>query len=81
MTVVGKILVFLNLVFSIVVGVFAIMTHAAGTDYKKANDAYHQRYQVLLASQQASEKERADLRNERAALSSRFRRPASPSPS
>jgi len=68
MTFVGKLLVFLNLVFSIVVGVFAIMTHAAGTDYKKANDAFAQRYQVLDASRTAYQQEAIRLRDERAAL-------------
>jgi len=72
MTVFGKILVFLNLVFSIVVGVFALMTHVASQDYKKANSDFEKKYQILQASHEAYKKEATDLREEKTALNAKL---------
>ena len=47
MTVVGKILVFLNLVFSLVVGAFAVMDYTARTHWVDGFKTLNARYQVL----------------------------------
>lgn len=47
MTVVGKILVFLNLVFSLVVGAFAVMDYTARTHWVDGFKTLEARYQVL----------------------------------
>jgi len=50
MTVVGKILVFLNLVFSLVVGAFAVMDYTARTHWSDAYKTLNARYDVLQSS-------------------------------
>ena len=47
MTVVGKILVFLNLVFSLVVGAFAVMDYTARTHWVDGFNTLKARYDVL----------------------------------
>ena len=49
MTVVGKILVFLNLVFSLVVGAFAVMDYTARTHWVDGYNTLKSRYEVLQA--------------------------------
>src|SRR5436305_15256077 len=68
MTVVGKILVFLNLVFSLVVGGFAVVDYAARTHWAKAfDDVKAQNGQLLALAQsykadsERAAKEKADL--------------------
>jgi len=57
MTVVGKILLWLNLVFSITVGVFVVMVYASGTHWVDAYEKLSRKYQVTQASGVASKAE------------------------
>lgn len=50
MTVVGKILVFLNLVFSLVVGGFAVLDYAARTNWARAYDDLKAQNQVIVGA-------------------------------
>ena len=59
MTVVGKILVFLNLVFSLVVGAFAVMDYTARTHWVDGYTTLKARYDVLQAVS-ATNKNEAD---------------------
>src|SRR4051794_29589829 len=70
MTVVGKLLVFLNLVFSLVVGTFAVFDYSARTHWSEAYkkvEASNAVLQGTLASYKAEaeklSKEKADLNN------------------
>jgi hypothetical protein len=68
MTVVGKILVFLNLVFSLVVGAFGVMTYAARTHWAKGYEDLKAQYAQVDASRRAFQEERDQLASEKAAL-------------
>ena len=50
MTVVGKILVFLNLVFSLVVGGFAVLDYAARTNWARSYDDLKAQNQVIVGA-------------------------------
>jgi hypothetical protein len=64
MTVVGKILVFLNLIFSVAVGVFAVMSYAAGSNYKTGYEDYKKQYAVVVAAGDQYKKENEQLRDQ-----------------
>ena len=74
MTVVGKILLWLNLVFSITVGVFVVMDYASRThwvdQYKKLSD----KYQVVQASGVAFQNEAKQLFDEKQTLNNALKR-------
>jgi hypothetical protein len=57
MTIVGKILVFINLIFSLLVGVLVIVSYTARTHWADEYKKLSNRYQVALASNQAYEAE------------------------
>jgi hypothetical protein len=65
MTVVGKILVFLNLLFSLAVGAFAVMDYTARTHWATKYDALSKRYQVAAASGKAYQEDAVRLGKER----------------
>jgi uncharacterized protein YukE len=68
MTAVGKMLVFLNLVFSLAVGAFAVLSFTADTHWRKGYDELSKKYQVVDANAKVYKtnsdrwsKERTDL--------------------
>jgi hypothetical protein len=65
MTVVGKILVFLNLVFSLVVGGFAVVDYAARSNYAAAFNAVKQQNDVLKSAAQSFQTEAVRLAKDR----------------
>ncbi len=65
MTVVGKILVFLNLVFSLVVGGFAVVDYAARSNYAAAFNAVKQQNDVLKSAAQSFQAEAVRLAKDR----------------
>jgi hypothetical protein len=68
MTTVGKILVFLNLVFSFVVGFFAVMDYTARTHWATKFGELSKKYQVEQATTQTYRSEADRLTRERDAL-------------
>src|SRR5947209_3825103 len=77
MTIVGKILVFVNLVFSLVVGAFGVLAYAARTNYAQGVQDRDKVIQVYKSSNQALE-ERAqalqtDAANKQAQADARVR--------
>jgi hypothetical protein len=72
MTVVGKLLVFLNLVFSLAVGTFAVLDYAARTHWADRYQSLSKKYQVVDASSQAWKAEAAKLEKDRKALNARL---------
>jgi len=72
MTVVGKILVFLNLVFSLVVGAFAVMDYTARTHWADHALKLKSQNDVLRASSEAARKENDRLIQEKADLLARM---------
>lgn len=64
MTVVGKILVFLNLVFSLVVGAFAVLSYTAGSNHAAGFKELKDRYTVLSATSDAYKAENDKLRDQ-----------------
>jgi hypothetical protein len=65
MTVVGKILVFLNLVFSLVVGAFAVMDYTARTHWVDGFNTLKARYEVLQAVSTTNKNEADRLSKEK----------------
>jgi hypothetical protein len=65
MTIVGKILVFVNLLFSLAVAALVIFTYVAHTNYAKELENAKQVIRVTQASAEASHKEAEEARNER----------------
>jgi len=72
MTTVGKILVFLNLVFSLVVGAFAMLTFTARTHWAHKYEDLKKSYTVLSASARTYESEANRLTGEREDLNKRL---------
>ncbi|MFO0930634.1 MAG: hypothetical protein U0736_26990 [Gemmataceae bacterium] len=68
MTVVGKILVFLNLVFSLVVGAFAVMDYTARTHWADAYAKVKAQNEVLRATSETYKKEADQLAQEKLRL-------------
>jgi hypothetical protein len=68
MTIVGKILVFFNLVFSLVVGAFAVMDYTARTHWADGFAKLEKRVQVAEASQAAYKAEADKLQKDKLAL-------------
>jgi hypothetical protein len=64
MTVVGKILVFLNLIFSVAVGAFAVMSYTAGSNHAKGYEELKKQYAVVAASGEQYKKENELLREQ-----------------
>jgi hypothetical protein len=64
MTVVGKILVFLNLIFSLAVGAFAVMSYTASSNHAKGFDELDKRYKVVTAASDQYKKENEQLREQ-----------------
>lgn len=64
MTVVGKILVFLNLVFSLVVGAFAVLSYSAGSNHAAGFAELKSRYEVANATTSAYKQENDKLRDQ-----------------
>jgi len=64
MTAFGKILAFINLGFSIVVGVLGILVYITRVNYSDALKKYEDRYSVLLASRDALAAEFSRVRSE-----------------
>jgi len=64
MTVVGKILVFLNLIFSVAVGAFAVMSYTAGSNHAKGFAELKKQYDVVAASGEQYKKENELLREQ-----------------
>jgi regulator of replication initiation timing len=62
MTVVGKILVFINLLFSLVVGGLVTMVYVARTHWTDEYTKLRDRYQIAVASEEATRKEVTDAR-------------------
>jgi hypothetical protein len=65
MTVVGKILLWLNLVFSITVGVFVVMDYASRTHWVDAYEKLSKKYQVVQAAGVAFKAEADQLAKEK----------------
>jgi len=76
MTVVGKILVFLNLVFSLVVGAFAVMDYTARTQWADAYDQLKKRNDVAEKASQVYRDDSNRLAKEKETLYEQFRRQA-----
>src|SRR5262249_7525900 len=72
MTLVGKILVFLNLVFSLVVGAFAVMDYTARTHWADHAEKLKNQNATLRVTSEAFKKENDRLIQERAALLARM---------
>lgn len=72
MTVVGKILVFLNLVFSLVVGAFAVIDYTARTHWADAYSKVKAQNDVLRSSSETYKKEADQLAREKEELYSRL---------
>src|SRR5665213_4563615 len=72
MTVVGKILVFLNLVFSLVVGAFAVMDYTARTHWVDGFKTLEARYQVLQGVSPTYKAEADKLAKEKEDLYEKF---------
>lgn len=64
MTVLGKILVFLNLVASIVVAGLILVVYVARTNWAAGYEEYKTKYSVLTTRLQQTEKEKQDVRDE-----------------
>ena len=74
MTVVGKILVFLNLVFSLVVGAFAVMDYTARTHWADGFKTLNDRYVVLQAVNSTNKAEADKLAKEKEDLYEKFKK-------
>lgn len=72
MTVVGKILVFFNLVFSLVVGVFAVMDYTARTHWVEGYKTLESRYAVLQSANAAYKTEADTLAKQKEDLYERL---------
>src|SRR5438105_2204524 len=76
MTVLGKILVMVNLVFSLVVGALIIIVYVARTNladaYDKTNKAYQQAVAKANTSDDAAEKAKAKAKTEIAKIQARL---------
>jgi len=68
MTVVGKILVFLNLLFSLVVGAFAVIDYTSRTHWATSYKELENRYKLALAAKDTHQKESTDLAKEKEQL-------------
>lgn len=68
MTAVGKILVFLNLVFSLVVGGFVVFTYVARVHWVEAGEGWKREKQVMEANNLAYQNEAAKAKQDAAAL-------------
>jgi hypothetical protein len=64
MTVIGKILVFLNLLFCLIVGALVVLVYTVSTNYKAANDKLRDTNRVLQASNLAYQSEMLKLRTD-----------------
>lgn len=64
MTVVGKILVFLNLIFSLAVGAFAVMSYTASSNHAQGFDDLKKRYEVVVATSESYKKDNDQLREQ-----------------
>jgi hypothetical protein len=64
MTVVGKILVFLNLIFSLAVGAFAVMSYNASSNHAKGFKELNDRYSVVVATSNSYKSENDQLREQ-----------------
>jgi hypothetical protein len=64
MTVIGKILVFLNLVFCLIVGALVVLVYSVGTNYKAVNDKLRDTNGVLQASNLTYQAEMAKQRTD-----------------
>jgi hypothetical protein len=73
MTVVGKILAWLNLAFSITVGVFVVMDYTARTHWADAYEKMAKKYQVAQASSVAFKAEADQLAKDKQDLNSTLR--------
>jgi len=73
MTAVGKLLVFLNLVFSLVVGAFAVMTYQARTHLTDKYNKVAVQYAVAQGTAQAYQKRAEDLAKEKQAYNDKLR--------
>jgi len=76
MTAVGKILVFLNLVFAFVVGAFAVMNYTARTYWADEHLKLKKSYEVVKASAEATKKENDKLVKDREAFNDSVRQNA-----
>lgn len=72
MTVVGKILVFLNLVFSLVVGAFAVIDYTARVHWADAYSKVKTQNDVLRSSSETYKREADQLAKEKEELYSRL---------
>lgn len=72
MTVVGKLLVFLNLVFSLVVGGLAVVDYTARTHWKEGFDKVKAQNDVLRAFGESQKREADQLAKERTQLSEKL---------
>ena len=72
MTVVGKLLLFLSLVFSLAAGAFAMLLFIARTNYADKYDSLSKRYQALDASSKSWKADYEKLDKERKALNARL---------
>jgi hypothetical protein len=68
MTVVGKILVFLNLVFALVVGAFVVLDYTTRTHWAAGYKKLEESYKVVAASNKTYQEEVAKLSKEKADL-------------
>jgi len=68
MTIVGKILVFMNLIFSLVVGGFALVDYSSRTHWAKGFRDLEGKFKIISASAEAFKRESDDLRKEKTDL-------------
>jgi len=68
MTIVGKILVFMNLIFSLVVGSFALVDYSSRTHWAKGFRDLEGKFKIISASAEAFKRESDDLRKEKTDL-------------
>jgi cell division protein FtsB len=78
MTIVGKILAFFVLVFSVIVGVLGAFNYAARTHWAKGYDDLAKRYKVATASASAYQQEAEKLGKEKQALNDKLMALAGP---
>src|SRR5947209_17227760 len=64
MTILGKILVIVNLVFSLFVGAFIVLFFAKQTNWREASEKWHRYADVAEADRQASEADAERIRKE-----------------
>src|SRR5262245_59890243 len=68
MTVVGKILAGLNLVFSLIVGAFAVLSYTASSNHAEGGKQWKERYEVQNRTSEALKKENDELREQQQAF-------------